>query len=183
MRSAVPQKLRSGNAARKSVMNALMSSRPRRGSCKEYLSSMSGAAISSMTARLTFLPQNSVNQRPTTALLSASLLIGMPPHHRLREDHRQRSMICAKNYDFGGRAELRFWPWNRKRDRGGDDHDRATRAPPAEIKPAFGVWPTADIENDGALAKSFRCLLPDPRQFGYPKMRPSLAGIEWHSTD
>src|SRR5262245_64461724 len=91
------QKLRSGNAARKSVMNALMSSRPRRGSCKEYLSSMSGAAISSMTARLTFLPQNSVNQRPTTALLSASLLIGMPPHHRLREDHRQRSMICAKN--------------------------------------------------------------------------------------
>src|SRR5258708_4263015 len=66
MRSAVPQKLRSGNAERKSVMNALMSSRPRRGSCSEYLSSMSGAAISSTTARLTFLPQNSVNQRPTT---------------------------------------------------------------------------------------------------------------------
>ena len=36
IRSAVPQKLRSGNAARKSVMNALMSSRPRRGACSEY---------------------------------------------------------------------------------------------------------------------------------------------------
>src|SRR5262245_55179953 len=143
-------------------MNALMSSRPRRGSCKEYLSSMSGAAISSMTARLTFLPQNSVNQRPTTALLSASLLIGLPPHHRLREDHRQRSMICAKNYDFGGRAELRFLPWNRKRDRGGDDHDRATRAPPAEIKPAFGVWPTADIGTTARLQNRSVASCPIP---------------------
>src|SRR6478672_9452765 len=60
-------------------MNALMSSRPRRGSCSEYLSSMSGAAISSITPRLTRLPQNSVNQRPTTALLSSCLLIGMAP--------------------------------------------------------------------------------------------------------
>ena len=33
---------------------------------------MSGAAISSMTARLTVLPQKSVNQRPTTALLCHS---------------------------------------------------------------------------------------------------------------
>src|SRR5689334_10690461 len=56
-------------------MNALMSSRPRRGSCSEYLSSMSGAAISSTTPRLTLLPQNSVNHRPTTALLSSSLLM------------------------------------------------------------------------------------------------------------
>lgn len=56
----VPQKLRSGNAARKSVMKALISSRPRRGSCNEYCRNMSGAAISSMTARLTFWPQNSV---------------------------------------------------------------------------------------------------------------------------
>src|SRR5262245_61469268 len=61
-------------------MNALMSSRPRRGSCSEYLSSISGAAISSTTPRLTVLPQNSVNQRPTTALLSASLRMGMAPH-------------------------------------------------------------------------------------------------------
>src|SRR5262249_6984928 len=79
MRSAVPQKLRLGNAARKSVMNALMSSRPRRGSCREYLSSMSGAVISSTTPRLTLLPQNSVNQRPITALLSSSLLMRMAP--------------------------------------------------------------------------------------------------------
>src|ERR1700693_941135 len=56
-------------------MNALMSARPRRGSCSEYFSSISGAAISSMTPRLTVLPQNSVNQRPTTALLSSCLLI------------------------------------------------------------------------------------------------------------
>src|SRR5262249_51461208 len=64
--------------------------------------------------KIDLLPQNSVNQRPTMALLSASLLIGMPPHHRLRADHRHRSMIRAKTYDLGGRANLRFWPWNRK---------------------------------------------------------------------
>src|SRR3984957_10313968 len=87
IRSAVPQKLRFGNAARKSVMNALMSSRPRRGSCSEYFSSMSGAAISSITPRLKLLPQNSVNHRPTTALLSSSLLIANSPH-LYREDHR-----------------------------------------------------------------------------------------------
>src|SRR4029453_2723755 len=52
-----------------------MSSRPRRGSCSEYFSSISGAATSSTTPRLTFLPQNSVNQRPTTALFCSSLLI------------------------------------------------------------------------------------------------------------
>src|SRR5262245_57892832 len=71
-------------------MNALMSSRPRRGSCSEYLSSMSGAAISSTTPSLTPLPQNSVNQRPTVALLSSSLLIGMAPRDSSREDHRHR---------------------------------------------------------------------------------------------
>ena len=48
----MPQKLRSGNAARKSVMKALMSSWPFRGSCSEYFSSMSGAAISSTTPKV-----------------------------------------------------------------------------------------------------------------------------------
>jgi hypothetical protein len=76
-------------------------------------------------------------------------------------------MIRAKTYDFGGRAKLRFLPWNRNRDRGGNDHDRATRATPAEIKPAFGVAHSGHW-NDRAVAKSFRYLLPDPRQFGYP---------------
>ncbi len=71
----MPQKLRSGKAARKSVINPLTSSRPWRGSCREYLSSMFGAATSSTTARLRSLPQNSVNQRTTVALLSSSLLI------------------------------------------------------------------------------------------------------------
>ena len=65
----MPQKFRSGNAARKSVMNALMSSRPFRGSCSEYFSSMSGAAISSTMPRLQVLPQKSVNQRPTIGLV------------------------------------------------------------------------------------------------------------------
>jgi hypothetical protein len=40
--SAVPQKLRSGNAARKSLINALTSAWPRRGACNEYLNGMSG---------------------------------------------------------------------------------------------------------------------------------------------
>jgi len=39
------------------------------------------------------LPQNSVNQRPTTALLSSSMLIEMAPRDLSREDHRHRSMI------------------------------------------------------------------------------------------
>src|SRR5260370_11126325 len=54
-------------------MNALMSSRPRRGACREYCRSMSGAASSSTTLSLQVSPQNSVNQRPTRALLSSSL--------------------------------------------------------------------------------------------------------------
>src|SRR5262245_16394528 len=57
------QKLRSGNALRKSVMNALMSSWPRRGACTEYCSSMSGAASSSTIARSQVLPQKCVNHR------------------------------------------------------------------------------------------------------------------------
>src|SRR5712672_2058518 len=72
MRSAAPQKLRSGNAFRKSVINALMSSRPRRGSWSEYCRSMSGAASSSTIPRLQVLPQKSVNHLPTMALLSSS---------------------------------------------------------------------------------------------------------------
>src|ERR1700730_6662065 len=78
MRLAVPQKFRSGNAVRKSVMKALMSSRPLRGSWSEYFSSMFGAAISSITLRLQVLPQKSVNQRPTMALLSSCKLMGVP---------------------------------------------------------------------------------------------------------
>src|ERR1700738_3206315 len=72
MRSAAPQKVRSGNAFRKSVINALMSSRPRRGSWSEYCRSMAGAASSSTIPRLQVLPQKSVNHRPTMALLSSS---------------------------------------------------------------------------------------------------------------
>jgi hypothetical protein len=39
------------------------------------------------------LPQNSVNQRPTTALLSSSLLIAMAPRDLSRQDHRHQPMI------------------------------------------------------------------------------------------
>src|SRR5215475_6670833 len=70
MRSAVPQKFRSGNAARNFPANARTASRPRNGACSEYSNRMSGAASSSMTAGLKSLPQNSVNHRPTTALFS-----------------------------------------------------------------------------------------------------------------
>src|ERR1700681_2674638 len=73
MRSAAPQKLRSGKALRKSDMNALMSAWPLRGSCSEYCRSMSGAASSSTMPRLHVSPQKSVNQRPTMALLSLTL--------------------------------------------------------------------------------------------------------------
>src|SRR5262245_37734958 len=63
-------------------MNDLMSSRPLRGSWSEYLSSMSGAAISSTTPRLHFSPQNSVNHLPTIALLSSSFLLMRASFHR-----------------------------------------------------------------------------------------------------
>src|SRR5262245_22873614 len=50
-------------------MKSRMSSRPRRGACNEYCNSMSGAASWSMTLGFQVLPQNSVNHRPTIALL------------------------------------------------------------------------------------------------------------------
>jgi len=55
-----------------------------------------GAAISSTTARFRSLPQNSVNQRPTTALLSSSLLMEINPLALSSEDHRSRSMILKR---------------------------------------------------------------------------------------
>src|SRR5215470_9017312 len=71
MRPAVPQKLRSGKAARNFSAKARTSWRPRQGACSEYSKRISGAASSSMTAGLKSLPQNSVNQRPTMALFSS----------------------------------------------------------------------------------------------------------------
>src|SRR5689334_13143195 len=71
IRSAVPQKFRSGNAARNFPANVRTASRPRSGACSEYSNRTSGAASSSMTAGLKYLPQNSVNHRPTTALFSS----------------------------------------------------------------------------------------------------------------
>src|ERR1051325_4316047 len=50
-------------------MNALTSSRPRRGACSEYCRSISGAANSSTISGFQGLPQNSLNQRPTISLL------------------------------------------------------------------------------------------------------------------
>src|SRR5258707_3471071 len=72
-------------------MNALMSSRPRRGSCNEYCKSMLGAANSSTIPRLHFSPQKSVNQRPTMALLSLSL--DMIDHFRF-SDYGKRPPLC-----------------------------------------------------------------------------------------
>src|SRR5580692_3448024 len=79
MRSAAPQKFRSGNALRNPIMKSLTSSRPRRGACREYCSSMSSAASSSMMLGFQGLPQNPPNQRPTMALLSCSRDITGPP--------------------------------------------------------------------------------------------------------
>src|ERR1700680_1681407 len=53
-------------------MKLRTSSRPRRGACSEYWSSMSGAASSSMILGFQGSPQNPSNQRPTIALLSCS---------------------------------------------------------------------------------------------------------------
>src|SRR3954452_11213863 len=50
-------------------MNALTSSRPRRGACSEYCKRISGAASSSTILGFQGLPQNSSNQRPTISLL------------------------------------------------------------------------------------------------------------------
>src|ERR1700675_2935384 len=54
-------------------MNPFVSAWPLRGACSEYCRSRSGAASSSTMSRLQVLPQKSVNQRPTIALLSSSL--------------------------------------------------------------------------------------------------------------
>src|ERR1700722_6866235 len=112
IRSAVPQKFRSGNAARKSVMNALMSSCPRRGSGGEYFKSISGAAISSTTARFTSLPQNSVNQRPTTALLSSCLLMKWILLACIGGSSKSLDDARANDYALRERATLRFLRWN-----------------------------------------------------------------------
>src|SRR5678815_4247404 len=106
MRSAVPQKLRSGKASRKSVMNALMSSRPRRGSCSEYCRSMSGAASSSTMPRLQVLPQKSVNQRPTMALLSSSLDMANSSSVGIDEEMRVASPL--ERYRDESPSALRF---------------------------------------------------------------------------
>src|SRR5499427_10983598 len=103
-RSAVPQNFRSGNAARKSVMKALISARPFRDSWSEYFNSMSGAAIWSTTSRLQFSPQKSLNQRPTMALLSSCKLMGMPLD-RCCKGHRLGSMACAKAVACSDRAQ------------------------------------------------------------------------------
>jgi len=54
------------------IMKFRTSSRPRRGACSEYWSSILGAASSSMTFGFQGLPQKPSNQRPTTPLLSCS---------------------------------------------------------------------------------------------------------------
>ena len=65
--------------------------------------------------RFTFLPQNSVNQRPTIALLSSCLLMEIDPLALPLEHHRSRSMIPVEDYALRGSATLRFLPWNSSR--------------------------------------------------------------------
>jgi hypothetical protein len=60
------------------------------------------------------LAQNSVKQRPTTALLSSSLLIGKVLD-QLGNDHWRASVIYTPKYGRSGRTKLRFWSSNRLR--------------------------------------------------------------------
>lgn len=82
-------------------MKALTSSRPRRGACNEYRSSMSGAARLSTTLRFHGLPQNSLNQRPTMALFSCSLDL-MRKGDALRQ-------VYASGVEMGGVLRRRTW--------------------------------------------------------------------------
>jgi hypothetical protein len=67
---AVPQKLRSGKAD--SVMNALMSHDHGADSCRVCEACRAPRLVDDTEVQ--DLPQNSVNHRPTTALLSSSLI-------------------------------------------------------------------------------------------------------------
>src|SRR5215472_17155463 len=102
MRSAVPQKLRSGKAARNFSAKARTSWRPRHGACNEYSKRMSGAANSSITAGLKSLPQNSVNQRPTMALFSSTDMSRPSTPTRFAE-----ASVEAHPVDGAGRSNVR----------------------------------------------------------------------------
>src|ERR1700730_6866377 len=78
-------------------MKALMSSRPRRGSCNEYCKSMLGAASSSTIPRLHVSPQKSVNQRPTMALLALSL--DMIDHFLFSDCGKRPPLLCEVKPD------------------------------------------------------------------------------------
>src|SRR6266446_5626114 len=108
IRSAAPQKLRSGNALRKAVMKALMSSRPRRGLCSEYCNSMSGAARASTMVRSQVFPQNAVNQRPTMALLSAAVDIRDSSERLLVEKGEAHASLFSEQYLPEALKTLRF---------------------------------------------------------------------------
>src|SRR4029077_11941222 len=105
MRSAVPQKFRSGKAARNSVANFFTASRPRRGACIEYSKRMSGAAISSMTAGFHGVPQNSVNQRPTIALFSSDMTVSFREVTNLSAVVRPVDAATSENVRSDGIAE------------------------------------------------------------------------------
>src|SRR5471032_86427 len=106
MRSAAPSNPRSGNASRNPTMNFLTSARPRRGACSEYCKRMSGAASSSTIPGFQVLPQNSMNQRPTTALFSCSLdmmnsfiaAVTIGPRHKFRGSGRDIDRDVARKY-------------------------------------------------------------------------------------
>src|ERR1700692_1145508 len=81
-------------------MKALMSSRPLRGSRREYCNIISGAARSSTIFRLQVFPQKSVNQRPTIALLSLSFDMMIAPVFVVLSPIRD-----LRTVEFGSRAD------------------------------------------------------------------------------
>ncbi|MEO7134683.1 MAG: DUF72 domain-containing protein [Vicinamibacterales bacterium] len=124
---------------------------------------MSGAAISSTTARLTSLPQNSVNHRMTTALLASSWLIGTTllicfadPNRGCRvrggriarETGEAHSGSCRESISIGG-VRLHGSPrkyWSRY-----DDHYIETLAAALRgIPVAEAIWCVFDNTASGA---------------------------------
>ena len=76
----MPQKLRSGNGGAEIGHERLDVVTAAAGLVQRIFEQHIGCSNLVDDREIEFLPQKSVNQRPTTALLSASLLIEMSPH-------------------------------------------------------------------------------------------------------
>src|ERR1700722_7964229 len=122
---------------------------------------MSGVAISSTTPRLTFLPQNSVNQRPTTALLLSSLLILNCPRDQSRNDHRKSIDDLIRRLRFRGSRRTPILAFELK----------IRRTPPRCLTRA-GLWPGRAVGSfaGSVLMNALPC--PNEDTFRYSATAP-----------